>query len=686
MREFLRKLRRNHLLILFNVGFIITLGAILLEIDRNYFQMDKKRYIQENWYTLFPINKEEINLKARRILEDTDLESSLREKHIQQLGTMFSEIIQGTLSIYTVRLLDAEDNVILEKSNPEKLKEFNTFKNSLIFRNFHSKADNLIAQSVGRDTLGRLVVYYTTPLEDEYIQELTSKYRLYCLLIFIVLLLIYIYLVKYLLLPVRRVIGCLDKAKTMVPEIIRTPGSYLERVYNNLSRDALLSNINHRFNELASRIPLPQLSRVYEELPDTIISLFHYPFVGVFELKQNDEKGYRLLNCYYNKTLKEPAILESAKEELLRLVSEVPDKDITQLFDNKIKQTFINRRKHWLFVDIIHHGEHYENITCLVIVPTFNSERDLTDWDIETQRLIAREVRDGIRAVELHRQIIFKEKSETNVSLARRLGHDLTNIIATSKLDLMSIRKYLEMDDIEAIHDERKKEIFRSSLYGVLNNTRFLQEIVDIYRSFSFVKNPIYISLNLNRLVDEIVDVFQLAMSRNVRIVKHYQEDIPECVVEERLLKLAVFNLLNNAMEAISPAEGEEVKKSQIDIATGYNAKSDEMYLTIRDYGPGIRDDEGTLLSEGKLTTIFLPGYSTKSDDESEGMGLNWVWTIISDFHGGRIVPANCPDGGAQFTIYLNRSTLEKKMSSTPQENKVNANMTFSQQSRNTDS
>jgi signal transduction histidine kinase len=414
---------------------------------------------------------------------------------------------------------------------------------------------------------------------------------------------------------------------------------------------------------MASSIPLPELSTVYKQVPDIVLSLFHFPDVVVLEFKRIPEEPYSLINSYPETSESKNCNVTPIKQAVQNVLASNQSTVVNEVLFDKVHTVTMNNHKRTLFTTIIHNTDDFGVIACMVILLSGSGDRELSEWNIETLNLVSKQVRDGISAIELQRQLIFKEKSETNISLARRLGHDLTNIIATSKLDLMTIKRYLDVDGLEQVKSRKRNQIFLGSLKGLLNNTRFLQEIVDIYRSFSFVKNPVYLNFNINQLIDEIVDVFQLAMSRNVIITKNYQKDLPECVVEERLLKLAVFNLLSNALEAESRDLNDIMQKTKIDITTRYFPDTDEAHVTIRDYGPGIRADDGHLLSESEMAKIFLPGYSTKTDEESEGLGLNWVWTIITEFHKGRIVPENCPDKGAQFTICLNRSLLAQKFS-----------------------
>ena len=70
--------------------------------------------------------------------------------------------------------------------------------------------------------------------------------------------------------------------------------------------------------------------------------------------------------------------------------------------------------------------------------------------------------------------------------------------------------------------------------------------------------------------------------------------------------------------------------------------------LAFSDSGPGIED----------LSRIFDPFYTTKPVGNGAGLGLSACYGIIKD-HGGSIVAANGPEGGAQVIIKLPAAKVE---------------------------
>jgi len=98
------------------------------------------------------------------------------------------------------------------------------------------------------------------------------------------------------------------------------------------------------------------------------------------------------------------------------------------------------------------------------------------------------------------------------------------------------------------------------------------------------------------------------------------------------------LNIIMNAEQAIV-ATG---RPGRIEIASSCN--DDRIVTTVRDTGNGIPEDA--------LPRIFEPFYTTKEVGKGTGLGLAIAYGIVVD-HGGEIVAANHPDGGAMFTVEL---------------------------------
>jgi two-component system sensor histidine kinase HydH len=102
---------------------------------------------------------------------------------------------------------------------------------------------------------------------------------------------------------------------------------------------------------------------------------------------------------------------------------------------------------------------------------------------------------------------------------------------------------------------------------------------------------------------------------------------------DREMLRTAISHMVANAIEAM-PTGGRLV-------VTSYEGRG--LYeLEVADSGPG--------LSEEGLRRAFEPFYSTKRT--AAGMGLAAVQRIAKA-HAGNVTAANCPEGGAAFTLRL---------------------------------
>ncbi len=636
--------------------FIATLVLILLELDRQNYQVKKKEIIVNYWDEFFPLDQEELTLCSRLVLGAKGYEE--RRKANATLLKTIHHILNSDTSIYKISLEDAEYQILLSEEY-NKFHRYNTFSNSLFLKNFKGQTSLKISDPIKNTPMGRLIVAYTTPQNDPRIINLTTRYRLYALIIIVILSLVYAYILKYLILPVKRVVANLDKARGKPPLIFSRPKSILEKEYNNLARDSLLTRVNQKLKDFLATSTNLEQDRILGELPGFITNLFSLDVVCFLHLKRKSETEFEVAGKHHNAQGDEPEQLTAANDFVL---SRTATPAIPIIENNLRDQQHIigsGNRQIAIYTDIVYAGKDYQDIVVCILIPDRKGTRPPDAWHLETYRLLADEIRLGLQTIENQRKVIFKEKSEATISLSRNLGHDLTNIIATSKLDLLAVKSFLDMGEDEIKRSPEKQKIFRESLAAVLNNTMFLQQIVNVYRSFSFIKRPRFEFVDVNRLLDEIVDLFRLSTSANIDIRTSYAAELPPCRLEERLVKLAVFNLLTNALDSIKRKSGAEGVSGFINVKTLYDENLDQVIVSIRDSGDGIRNEKGELASPLEIDRIFNLGYSTKEKQEGEGLGLNWVYTIITEFHKGRIVPRNHPDGGAEFLLYLNREITE---------------------------
>jgi signal transduction histidine kinase len=108
-------------------------------------------------------------------------------------------------------------------------------------------------------------------------------------------------------------------------------------------------------------------------------------------------------------------------------------------------------------------------------------------------------------------------------------------------------------------------------------------------------------------------------------------------------LRRVLINLLGNALDAL---EGAGTPGAKIEVTSGENLAGTEVWVRMRDNGPGI-DPEA-------LQKIFSPFYTSK--EEGTGLGLAISKKVV-DAHGGSLEASSTPGAGAEFLLIFPKQT-----------------------------
>jgi two-component system sensor histidine kinase HydH len=164
---------------------------------------------------------------------------------------------------------------------------------------------------------------------------------------------------------------------------------------------------------------------------------------------------------------------------------------------------------------------------------------------------------------------------------------------------------------------------------GVLD----LEATLHALLAFASGRKPKLAWVNLRQIVDDVCASLRTQI-QDQRVETN--TDVPShlgVVADRDMLRSAIVNLVSNALDAM-PRGGRLVITSFV----GRHG----LELEVADSGPG--------LSEEVLDQVFEPFFTTKN--EAAGLGLAIVHRI-AEVHGGEVLAANCPEGGAAFTLRL---------------------------------
>ncbi len=216
---------------------------------------------------------------------------------------------------------------------------------------------------------------------------------------------------------------------------------------------------------------------------------------------------------------------------------------------------------------------------------------------------------DITEVTELREQVALKNNLESLGEMSAGLAHEFKNAIATLQ-GYAQLLQSLELND--------KAQVAAGSL---LNEVRNLSSMVTAFLNFARPQPLQLEDVSVAELIRDCAEELQMEL----------EVDADDSIViraDERMLRLALLNLIRNAVEA---APGGRVF-----------VRARESTIEVRDTGKGIPTAD--------LQKIFIPFFTTKA--KGHGIGLALTHRIITQ-HGGTLTASNSSDGGALFTIRL---------------------------------
>jgi two-component system sensor histidine kinase HydH len=160
-----------------------------------------------------------------------------------------------------------------------------------------------------------------------------------------------------------------------------------------------------------------------------------------------------------------------------------------------------------------------------------------------------------------------------------------------------------------------------------------LESTVHDMLSFTSDRQPAWRRFALRELVCQVCASLEPQLS--AQSLATSIDVAPELAVwaDREMLRRAIVNLALNAIDVMP--RGGELCFTALPYAGGFE-------LEVADSGPGIPDE--------LVPRIFEPFFTTKSD--GAGLGLAIVYRV-AEAHGGEVRVANCPEGGAAFTLNI---------------------------------
>ena len=224
-------------------------------------------------------------------------------------------------------------------------------------------------------------------------------------------------------------------------------------------------------------------------------------------------------------------------------------------------------------------------------------------------------------------QLIAAQRSAAWGEVARRLAHEIKNPLTPIQLSAERLQFKLS-DKLDA---DGQKMLARATS-TIVDQVEAMKNMVNSFRDYARLPQPVLTPLDLNRLVDEVLGLYETSTPR---IERHLAADLPDISGDAGQLRQVIHNLLQNAQDASADAGA-----PQISVQT--RRRGNRVELSVRDNGHGFPAQV--------LARAFEPYVTSKA--RGTGLGLAIVKKIV-DEHDGRIEIENIAPQGAEIRIAL---------------------------------
>ena len=239
--------------------------------------------------------------------------------------------------------------------------------------------------------------------------------------------------------------------------------------------------------------------------------------------------------------------------------------------------------------------------------------------------------------VEMERQLEKAERLSSLGQLAAGVAHEIRNPLNAISIAAQRLKR-------DFVPSDPPKEADFQNLSGVIKDEiKRLNSIIEEFLTFSKSRRLDFSKFSITEVLQKIVNLIrEEASTRGITIETTWRENPALISMDVNKLQQAFLNLIKNAVESITEAEG------KITITVDKHGKN-YIITRISDTGCGMTAEE--------IEKIFSPEYTTK--EKGVGLGIPLAFEIIRG-HGGDIQVISRKGKGTIFEVILPRERFNE--------------------------
>jgi len=251
------------------------------------------------------------------------------------------------------------------------------------------------------------------------------------------------------------------------------------------------------------------------------------------------------------------------------------------------------------------------------------------------RRMVEREVTQEVaRSVSAERRQIQDRHAQSLEQLSASIAHEIRNPITAAK----SLVQQMGEDP----GSKQNVDYAQVALEELDRVERSISHLLRFARDEELQVRPV----SLLEVLDSGLETFRDRLARTgVEVGRDVSTDGVIRGDPEKLRRV-IINLVGNALDALEQAD---TPRPRIEVAAGENLAGTEVWMRIRDNGPGIEP--------AAAQKVFNPFYTSKPGGTGLGLALS---KKVVDAHGGSIELQSTPGAGSEFLLTFPKSSADE--------------------------
>ena len=166
------------------------------------------------------------------------------------------------------------------------------------------------------------------------------------------------------------------------------------------------------------------------------------------------------------------------------------------------------------------------------------------------------------------------------------------------------------------------------------HSTARISDLIKAIKEYSYMDQAKLQEVDITKSLETTLTIMHHKLKRGISVMRNYAPDLPKIMAYGSELNQVWTNLIDNAADAMGDNGKLRIRTAR---------ENDFILVEIADNGPGIPPDV--------KPRIFDPFFTTKGVGEGTGLGLDFVYRIVTEMHGQ--ISVDSVPGDTRFAVRI---------------------------------